>query len=387
MEESALRLVQILAGDPELRIHTYVLSLIGGAERPAGAERMVDIASQVSGHVELLGPLTVLNARERAMETSRLQVLFLTQAISKVVSEYPSAKHVLLSFYLPSVGFALQYTAESVGLLHIACSRGSDLGRDVFTHEEAAAIDWVLDRASCVVTTNLEHEAYVLRRVRPTRHVKTVYNAVPEHMYPRWKRSSSSETKLVSLGGYSLKKGTHILLNAVAMLLEEGLPITLDIAGMTGTGDWDRLRGTFNNRYGSSFRFHGFIPRGEVETFLLNGDLFCSASLSEGCANATMLAICLGMPVASTATGALSDFAGHLDHVVTAAPGRQDDFTGILRKQVTAINSGMFRVSQTQVRALTDRLSIEKERHEWKTLFHAYGSVAEDRTVKTVTRV
>ena len=74
------------------------------------------------------------------------------------------------------------------------------------------------------------------------------------------------------------------------------------------------------------------IDRKDIESLLVSKDIYCSASLSEGCSNATMLALGLGMPVVSTATGALVDLASGCQHVAITTVPVVDEFTDALRR-------------------------------------------------------
>jgi glycosyltransferase involved in cell wall biosynthesis len=374
MEESALRLITALGGQLGIRFVAYVLSIPLEADTPAPNIPIVDIASTIVALIEPLGPLTPANSRERMAEKSRLQVLFLRRAIRDQLRLDGEGRHVLLSYYLSTAGFVAQHVACEFGMAHIACARGSDLGRDIFTRELLAPVEFVLRRAACVVTTSQEHARFVRYLTNREDHVHTIYNAVPAHIRPSWTHSQTDRVRLVSLGGYSIKKGTHTLLKAVSRLLDEGLPVELAIAGPTGAGHWDEIRQHYSTHYAGRISLCNMIARPDVEAFLLAGDVFCSASISEGCANSTMLALGLGMPIVSTATGALIDFTANLDHVATSEPGDEESFASVLRRSVQQVLRGTLVVDFAQVEAVLERLSQEREASAWQTLFNTYST-------------
>src|SRR5262249_30997163 len=146
----------------------------------------------------------------------RLQVLLLRREIHRELINRPADHHLLLSFYLSTAGFVAQHVASEFGLAHVACARGSDVGRDIFTQDGVGAVEFVLRRASCVVTMNLEHRRFIRDIIGRREDVYTIYNAIPPHVRPVWTRNTSGTVRLVSLGGYSVKKGTNILLKSVA---------------------------------------------------------------------------------------------------------------------------------------------------------------------------
>jgi glycosyltransferase involved in cell wall biosynthesis len=372
MEESALRLINALASQPRLRLIAYVLSVPVADDMEPPDIQVVDIAVRILPLIEPLGPLTLFNRRERGAEQSRLQVLLLRQAMSDRLQTSGNCRHVILSYYLSTAGFVAQHVASEFGIPHIACARGSDLGRDVFTRESLAAPAFVLQRATCIVTTSKEHARFVRYLTHREQDVHTIYNGLSSNIRPTWTRFRSDRVRLVSLCGYSVKKGTNTLLKAVARLLDLGLPVELTIAGRTGIGEWNAIRQQYLGRYGERISFRDVIARQDVDSFLLSGDIFCSASISEGCANATMRALGLGLPIVSTATGALVDFQAGLDHVATVEPGNEDSFVEALRRCVDKVLSGTLTINIAQVEAVIERLSAEREANAWITLFEKY---------------
>src|SRR5205085_1079354 len=80
--------------------------------------------------------------------------------------------------------------------------------------------------------------------------VRTIYNSFSEPLPDKWEPSHRKRVKIVSAGGYCIKKGTHLLLEAIGLLLDEGLPVELEIVGPTRAGAWDSLRQKYSARYG-----------------------------------------------------------------------------------------------------------------------------------------
>jgi glycosyltransferase involved in cell wall biosynthesis len=289
--------------------------------------------------------------------------MFLRQAILRDMRKHPG-RHVLLSFYLTTAGFITQNIAGDLELPHVAASRGSDLGRDVFSPLGFSRVEYVLRRATAVVATNVHHEHYVRAITGRTHGVRTIYNPLPPGVAPVWRPSGAPRVRLVTLGGYSLKKGTHLLVESVRQLLAEGLPVELAIAGPRAPqGYWDEMQ---NDLRPPAFTTAGMLKQEETEPFLLSGDVFCSASLSEGCSNVTMTALGLGMPIVSTGTGSLPDLAAELEHVRMTPPGDVEAFTDALRETVQSILDGTLHVDAGAVRRATAALDPEGEQRHWQ---------------------
>ena len=364
MEESALRLVQLLSGEPDIR---FILYAVDASKHDPdvtipGTVTVVNVSSLIR---ELIEPLAARFAAEARMESQRLAVLLTRQVVAEEMAKRPGDRHIVLSYFMTTAGFVAQHVASELHLPHVACSRGSDLGKHLFCRDAIAPLEFVAQRAARIVTTNCEHARFVRDLLCYRGKVDVIYNALPEAVVPEWRRSAGRPVKLVSLGGYSVKKGTTTLLRALGWLRYEGLPVELTIAGPTGAGRWESVRKKYAAIFGPRVIFRDWIDRSDVEQFLLSADIYCSASLSEGCSNATMLALALGMPIASSATGALVDLGSSLDHVFLSTPGRVEEFTDSLRTAVDCILNNRLTVDKEKVNEIVRCLSRERERSAW----------------------
>jgi glycosyltransferase involved in cell wall biosynthesis len=381
MEESAQRVLQLLSPDPELHLTTYLFAAKRDPEIPSGLSATVNIGAMVD---KLLSPLsrnkpTQQEIREVLAEWARLQVLLAKTAVRREMDLRPNDTHLILSFYLTSMGFVGQHVASALDIPHIACSRGSDLGRDIYLPEQIAALQFVARKATALVTPSAEHRLVAQKVLERAGAVRVVYNSLPVHIRPLWRRRQRDTVRLVTVCGYSVRKGTATLLEAVAELIDESLPVELSIIGPVGLGSWETIRRSFLERYPGRLSFRERIPKSELEAHILDADIYCSASLSEGCSNATMLALALGIPIVSSATGALVDLALNLRHVALAPPGNVGQFRDALRMMVLQIMGGTLEVSTRGVLDVVERLSPNKERDDWQAIIRgvavgAHGS-------------
>ncbi|HEY6138623.1 MAG TPA: glycosyltransferase family 4 protein [Thermoanaerobaculia bacterium] len=349
MEASAARIARFLASDPENRVVTHAMESLSDGCLGAQAARIMRPLAEERDWFETVS------------EWFRLRTLLLRNFVACDLRAHPGT-HVLLSFFLGSSGFIAQNVAADFGLSHVAAARGTDLGRGLFSPAEAVRVQYVLRHATSVVVTNREHDHYVRAVGGRTIGVQTIYNALPPSVAPVWERSGRNAVRLVTAGGFTLKKGTHLLVESVMRLLDEGLPVELAVAGPEEKREfWRELRQALPPAIAGV----GVLRPEEIEPFLLGGDLFCSASLSEGCSNVTMTALGLGMPIVSTRTGALPDLASDLGHVRMTPPADVDAFTGALRDAVQAMRAGSLYVDRAAVRAAVAPLTAEEERSRW----------------------
>jgi glycosyltransferase involved in cell wall biosynthesis len=366
MEESAARIVQSFRNDPDIRFVGYLIRKEERSVNLSNLSKSVSLTSEIRPLIQPLGiEVTSLSS---AVQT-RLQILSACKALRQEIRRRPKDRHILLSFFVPTAGFIAQHLSHEVGISHIACARGSDLGHKLFMPDSMTVLNFVMTRATHVVTTSLQHQRLVTEVFGRSENVHTIYNALSKSVQPVWRRHRSRCVHLVSATGYCIKKGTHLLVKAVAQLLDEGLPIDLSIVGPTRLGSWDKFQKKYRERYPSKIQFNGMIPYREVRNFLLSGDIYCSASYSEGCSNATMLALGLGMPIVSTATGALVDFSDGLRHVQLADPASHPGLIIALREMVNGLLDKTISVDQLKIKNTIDRLSMENERKAWKRVF------------------
>jgi len=366
MEESAARIVQSFRNDPDIRFVGYT---IRKEERSVNLSNLSKSVSLTSEILPLIQPLGIGVASLSSTARTRLQILSACKALRREIRRRPKDRHILLSFFIPTAGFIAQHLSHEVRVPHIACARGSDVGHQLFMPDSMPVFNFVITRAAQVVTTSLQHQRLVREVCGRSENVHTIYNALSKSVKPVWRRHHSRRVHLVSATGYCVKKGTHLLVKAVARLLDEGLPIDLSIVGPTRLGRWDKLQKKYREHYPSNIHLNGMIPYRKVRDFLLSGDVYCSASLSEGCSNATMLALGLGMPIVSTATGALVDFSDGLGHVQLAAPASLPELIIALRETVNGLLDETTSVDRLKIKNIVDRLSMENEREAWKRVF------------------
>jgi glycosyltransferase involved in cell wall biosynthesis len=366
MEESAARIVQSFRNDPDIRFVGY---LIRKELRPVNLSNLAKSVRLTSEIHPLIQPLGIKVTSLSSTVQTRLQILSACKVLRQEIRRRPKDRHILLSFFLPTAGFVAQHLSHEVGIPHIACARGSDLGHKLFMPDSITVLNFVIMRATQVVTTSLQHQRLVMEVFRRGENVHTIYNALSKSVKPVWRRHRSPRVHLVSATGYCVKKGTHLLVRAVAQLLDEGLPIDLSIVGPTRLGRWDKFQKKYRERYPSQIQFNGMIPYRKMRNFLLSGDIYCSASYSEGCSNATMLALGLGMPIVSTATGALVEFSDGLRHVKLAELASHPGLINALREMVKGLLDKTISVDQLKIKNMVDRLSMENEREAWKRVF------------------
>lgn len=280
-----------------------------------------------------------------------------------------SGPHVLLSFYISHTGFLAQNIASSLGLAHIACIRGTDFSRDCFDPGLREAVAFVVSKAHRIVTTNEEQRRFVATALDGHDRVVTIYNSV--EVEGRWHRAlQSSRIRLIADCGYSFKKGTHILLSAALFLKSSGISGNLVLCGRTEAAEkayWnDVRRNTMHSD--EEVTFLDVIDRTQLRELLLSTDIYCSATLGEGCSQGRSAALLLGMPIVSTRCGELTDLARNCRHIYLSAPGDSAGFAENLIRMCHAIREADFCIDDGAISNARLMLNVSRERKQWTAL-------------------
>lgn len=195
----------------------------------------------------------------------------------------------------------------------------------VHVHEGEASTGLLVRRALAgpllladVTIANSRFSAGVIESAfqRLGRRTRVVYNAVPGPADPPAVRAEiSGPLRLAYVGRLSARKGVDVAIDAVALLVDGGLDVELDIAGAVFPGyEWyeRQLHGQVaSRRLEGRIHFHGFQP--SIWPFIANCDVVLVPSRAdEPFGNTAVEAILGRRPViASATTGLLEATAGY----------------------------------------------------------------------------
>jgi glycosyltransferase involved in cell wall biosynthesis len=314
-------------------------------------------------------PLVRSDAGPRTLtsERTRLDFVILRNLIGTSRTGRPDAAHIVISFFILEHGFVAQRVASALGVPHIACVRGTDYSRGYYDPQSFAAVDSVAHESDLVLTTNAEQRAAFERRGTPR--VRTISGSVPTATLAyRWSARKDTRVRLFANCGYSHKKGTQVLLRAFAAVRENGLPVELTITGADDEEQasyWADLRGMFRARYASAVTFLGHLPEDALYEYLLASDIYCSATLGEGCSLARLTALAIGMPMVTTRCGEMQDLVPDIAHIRLSPVADELAFTEQLRRACTDTLSGALVVDDVAVDRLRHHLTPARERTEW----------------------
>ncbi len=306
-------------------------------------------------------------------EQTRVELLYLRNAISQRVRDDSGGRHAIVSFYASGTGFIAQQVATRLELPHVASFRGTDYSRDAFGERTHAKVRFVAERATQIVTTNREQAEGLAAMFDAQRPIRTIHNSILNvDQRPHWEPPPPEAIQLFSDCGFSAKKGTQLLLRAVGALIEKNLPVSLTILGGVFASDsesyWEECRRDFQARYPGRFHFPGQQPRDGLDDRLRAAHIYCSATLGEGCSLSRIRALTIGIPIVTTCCGALPEVASDCAHVRLCPPGDWALLARELEAATAEIRTGALHPDRERIQDWRRHFSPDREIAEWRAV-------------------
>jgi glycosyltransferase involved in cell wall biosynthesis len=161
---------------------------------------------------------------------------------------------------------------------------------------------------------------------------------------------------VMALGRLSPEKGFPILIDALAKLAADGLPMA---ARLVGDGPMRAELEAKVKAAGLADRVHfvGEVPPDAVRAELAGADIFCMASFSEGLPVSIMEAMAAGVPVVTTWIAGIPELAENDVTALTIPPARVDALAAALRRLASEPELGprLANAARTRVAALHDK--------------------------------
>ncbi len=333
---------------------------------PAGVE-IVPVGEDLDF---LLDPLVGGRTFPPEGEENRAVVQCLTNAVRERQRTGRDGADLIISFYASHSGFLAQHAAMSLGLPHIASVRGSDFARDVLETSQHWRMRFVVEHADQLVTTNQEQAEGLYAMFSLRRRARTIHNSIEDPAErPYWECPDIDRIRLFSDCGFSLKKGTHLLLRAVESLVEKGLPVELTVLGGVFRTEseeyWEGCRRDYLTRHPDRFAFPGHRPRAEVSDYLRKSHLYCSATFAEGCSLSRIRALTVGIPIVTTRSGALVEVVDGCDHVRLCSPGDWKGLAREIEKAVADLGNKALIPDRRRIDGWRSHFSVDRERKKW----------------------
>jgi teichuronic acid biosynthesis glycosyltransferase TuaC len=193
-------------------------------------------------------------------------------------------------------------------------------GHEALYDEEVSVRRWLvallLRRADFVVTLSAELRDKVLRLGVSPQKSRVVLNGVDPARFRYMDRDSCrrrlglSPTAriIISVGRLTRRKGHHELIRVMPYLLREAATDLYLIGGVNREQDYGSiLRKTISELGLASVHIMENVAHDELPWWYGAADLFCLATMSEGCPNSVLEALACGTPVVATNAGAIGE--------------------------------------------------------------------------------
>lgn len=164
--------------------------------------------------------------------------------------------------------------------------------------------------------------------------IEVVYMGVdPSAFPPRPYRANASPLELICVGRLAPVKAQHILIAAVARLIQSGRKVRLHVVG--GGPDRQSLEAAVARHAIQAYVvFHGFTPQDKLEALYREADVFVLASFAEGVPGVLMEAMAMEIPCVSTwITGVPELIQNGIDGLLVA-PSDDEGFANSVAKLV-----------------------------------------------------
>jgi glycosyltransferase involved in cell wall biosynthesis len=363
---SAHRLVSHLLAMGRTRVTIYERSDSPQSREISSAAEVVGLFDR---RARIMAPFQGSDILAEASEVYRAAFLAFRAVLRPRISNAQDYRHVLLSFYISAAGFVAQQVADELDLPHIASVRGTDFNKDFRSPYRIGGVRYVLERAAAVVTTSKAQERTLQPFAGERTRIRTIYNSAEPSRNVARTRLSGEGLRIFSDTGFSYKKGSHILLEAVDSALLAGHQVQLILAGgidPAALDYWTAQRQQYIESHPSSFVCLNQIRQDEVAAALTSADVYCTASLGEGASNGLTQAMVDGLPIVATDIGAFAELAVGVDHVAIVPAGDPEAYACALSKMLGAISADGLAARKETLEEWRRLLAPARERCHWQ---------------------
>ncbi|HWL09329.1 MAG TPA: glycosyltransferase, partial [Planctomicrobium sp.] len=221
----------------------------------------------------------------------------------------------VLSYWAHPDGEVGRRAAELAGIPSAVIVGGTDVLVLPQRHGRGPKIQKVLNQSSAVITVSKGLASKVCEMGVPEMNVVTIYQGVDENLFECVHTRSMSRLKLglsndvahlLWVGRMVEIKAIPVLLNAVALLRDQGVRFQLHLLGDgPQRGSMEQLAAKFN--LSEQVQFHGCISQDAIADWYRAADVTVLSSDSEGLPNVLRESLACGTPFVSTNVGSVHE--------------------------------------------------------------------------------
>lgn len=214
--------------------------------------------------------------------------------------------------YVYPDGFAAVLLASVLKKPLVVSARGSDINLFSEFRMIRPFIRHVLLRANGLIAVSHALKDLMVRLGCRSENLAVIGNGVdPQKFMPRPRCAMRQKLGLpndasvvIAVGRLDENKGFHILIEAVARLRSSGVMLLIIGEGPRRSALENQIRRSGLN---ANVRLIGTVPHDELSSWYSAADVFCLASLREGCPNVVLEAMACGLPIVATRVGGIPE--------------------------------------------------------------------------------
>ncbi len=277
---------------------------------------------------------------------------------------------LMQAFYASSAGFPTVYAARQLGIPALVSIRGSDLISDVFKADGFHYLVWALEHAAQVTAVSQEG----LDRARLLCNRPGVGRVILNSIDPRDFADGVADLALPhpligSLAVFRNKKGLEVLLAAFHMVLQQYPTAHLLLIGYVLEAEEQLFKALVTKyKLGGKYTLTGRIARRDALRYLRLLDVLAFSSLHDGCPNAVLEAMLVGLPIAASRAGALPQMIEHDKEGLLVSPGSATELCEAITRILSGEDMGRKFGERVRERVLT-YFAIERELDEYMQVY------------------
>ena len=218
----------------------------------------------------------------------------------------------------------------------------------------------IFRKSSCVIVLSPSWQAWVQEHC-PAPDVRVVFNPVWYRDVIAKPDASYAAQRILFLGRLGKRKGAYDLIDALALLKNQG--ITPELL-MGGDGEVDEVR-AHAQRLGvaEQVRFLGWVRGADKQRLLDEATLYCLPSYNEGLPMGVLEAMEAGLPIVSTPIGGIPDAVTPGKEGALIKPGDVSGLAQALKELLTqpAVAQQQGQAARAKVRELFSHLAVEPQ--------------------------
>lgn len=323
-----------------------VLHIING-EDYSGAERVQDLLALSLGAwgyrvgFACIVPgqfAAVRRSKQAPLHETPMRSRFDLRPIARLARLIRREKYALVHTHSVRAALVGRPAAELAGvplIHHMHCQTSTEVHRVWKSHFQAALERVALIGAAGIVAVSQSQREYLLRRGYPSHKTWLVPNGVPSRGALSRRRETSEDFVLGALAMFRPRKGIESLLEALAILRSQGLPVRLRAVGKFQTADYERQIRQHTARLGLEHAVDWVGFQRDVSSELARMDCLILPSLvAEAMPMSVLEAMSAGVVVVGSRVEGITDLVRDGETGLIIEPNDPRDMARVLAKLI-----------------------------------------------------